>query len=268
MTLIIICILLVTGTAVGFMSGLLGVGGSGLMVPVQYRVLHSLLQLDPTVAMRVAFATSLAVVFPTAVSGAAAHYRRHAVAWDAVVVLGVAGCAGGLAGGWIGTHAESSLLGPMLALLLLAASLRMAFPLPAARPERRIRSPWVFVVTGAGIGVLSGMLGIGGGILLVPALILICGFPPHRAVGTSTGFMVLASLGGLAVYLLASPPVSALPFPAVGYVDLVQWLALVGTTIPMAQVGAWASHRTDPVLLRRIFAGMLALAGLDMAFAS
>ena len=78
MQLIHILSLLVTGIGVGFASGLLGVGGCFIMVPVQFWVLASM-GIDPTIAIKIAFGTNLAVVLPTALSGAIGHSRRKAV---------------------------------------------------------------------------------------------------------------------------------------------------------------------------------------------
>ncbi|NYT05453.1 MAG: sulfite exporter TauE/SafE family protein [Methanomicrobiales archaeon] len=262
--LILIATLLVTGVAAGFMAGLLGVGGAFLLVPVQFRLLHTLLGLDATLALRVAFATSLAVVLPTALSGAIAHHRHGVIHWAAAIRMGAAGIPGGVAGALIATHAGSSLLGPLFAALLVIAAARMLVPLSAGRPLTRICGTPLLLAIGGCTGILSGMFGIGGGIVLVPALILLCGCPTHRAVGTSTAFILLTSIGGLAVFLSSSPPAGVLPFFAAGYIDLLQWLVLAVTTIPMAQAGAWAAHRTDAGILRKIFAAMLVLGALDI----
>jgi len=82
--------LLITGIGVGFASGLLGVGGCFIMVPVQFWILTSI-GINPTTAIRIAFGTNLAVVLPTAINGAIRHHRKKAVIWKAGIVLGLTG---------------------------------------------------------------------------------------------------------------------------------------------------------------------------------
>ena len=114
--------LLITGLGVGFASGLLGVGGCFIMVPVQFWVLRSI-GVAPTIAIRIAFGTNLLVVLPPAFSGAMTHHKKKAVLWKAGVTLGVIGAVGGacrlpprrrqpLVGriGSLGVHAEHDLV--------------------------------------------------------------------------------------------------------------------------------------------------------------
>src|SRR5512137_1700775 len=91
-------ILFVTGIVAGTVSGSFGVGGGSLMTPVQFW-LYTTAGMDSTLATRVAFGTSLAVIIPTMVSGALAHHRHGAVDWPAALTMGAAAIFGGLAGG-------------------------------------------------------------------------------------------------------------------------------------------------------------------------
>ena len=90
--------LLITGICVGFASGLLGVGGCFIMVPVQFWALKAI-GVDPTIAIRIAFGTNLLVVLPTALSGAITHHKKKAVLWKAGVSLGIAGAVSALVAG-------------------------------------------------------------------------------------------------------------------------------------------------------------------------
>ncbi|MBW1708055.1 MAG: sulfite exporter TauE/SafE family protein, partial [Deltaproteobacteria bacterium] len=85
--------LLVTGIVVGFASGLLGVGGCFIMVPVQFWALKSI-GVDPTIAIRIAFGSNLLVVLPTAFTGAMTHHKKGAVLWKAGISFGIAGAIG------------------------------------------------------------------------------------------------------------------------------------------------------------------------------
>jgi len=262
--LLIVLILALTGAFAGFASGMLGVGGAFVMVPVQFRVLTDLLMLDDTLAIRVAFATSLAVALPTAVSGAAGHHRCGVIEWRAAGIMGASGFLGGILGGMVATSSDAGILRVIFAILLviIAAGLFVQTS-PGQKRDMRRDAP-VFAVLGFSVGILSGLLGIGGGIAMVPALIIICGFPAHRAVGTSSAFILFASLGGILIYVLRGLSISDLPFPSLGYIDLFQWLVLSVVTVPMAQVGVRAAHRLPARYLEYILIVVLLYSALSM----
>ena len=102
MTATYISILLATGAGAGFASGLLGVGGGCIMVPVMYSVIGAMG--FPDIAMKVALGTSLLVILPTAMSGAWRHNKKKAVQWKTALVLGLCGLGGGLAGSTLATY--------------------------------------------------------------------------------------------------------------------------------------------------------------------
>jgi len=101
-------VLLLAGLGVGFASGLLGVGGCFIMIPVQVWV-YTAMGMDPNTAVKVAFGTNLAVVLPTAMSGAYRHSKKGAVMWKAAVVLGVTGAIGAVIGSTIASMTPESI---------------------------------------------------------------------------------------------------------------------------------------------------------------
>jgi len=119
-------VLLATGIVVGFACGLLGVGGGFIMVPVQIWALTSA-GIDPTLATRIAFGTSLAVILPTSLSGCRGHNCRGTVLWRPGIILGLSGLAGAFIGGTIAAHAPGDLLRMIFGTVVLAGGLRMLF---------------------------------------------------------------------------------------------------------------------------------------------
>jgi hypothetical protein len=107
--LLYVLVLLATGIVVGFSCGLLGIGGGFLMVPVQIWALTSQ-GIDPTLATRIAFGTSLAVVLPTALSGCRGHSCRGVVLWRPGIIMGLCGLVGAFLGGSIASHVPGDLL--------------------------------------------------------------------------------------------------------------------------------------------------------------
>ena len=103
------CILFITGIVAGIESGAFGVGGGSLMTPVQFW-LYTAGGMESTLATRLAFGTSLAVIIPTMVSGALAHHRHGVVDWKAAIPMGCAAVFGGIIGGTFATHVPGIVL--------------------------------------------------------------------------------------------------------------------------------------------------------------
>ncbi|MBN1762740.1 MAG: sulfite exporter TauE/SafE family protein [Methanomicrobia archaeon] len=257
-------ILALTGIAVGFGQGLFGVGGSFIMVPVMFW-LFTALGIAPDVAIKLAFGSSLLVVFPTAISGAFAHTRKGAVWWKAGIILGVCGIIGALTGSTITTRFLSAeLLKPVFGLVVGIGTLQMlAGRLPEVdeNPEERAL---VWAGLGFAVGVFSGLLGIGGGLILVPVLVMGLKFKMHRAVGTSLAMIIFASFGGALGYLVNGLSVPNLPPFSLGYVNLLVGACLAITSIPVAQLGARTAHKLPATQLRYLFTAVMFYIALRM----
>ena len=255
--------LLITGIGVGFASGLLGVGGCFIMIPVQYWVLTAT-GIDPTIAIRVAFGTNLLVVLPTALSGAIGHTRKGAVLWRAGIVLGVTGAFSSLLGGYVAAHLPGRILTTIFGLAILAGAVRMLTAKPPKITEEPTKNMFTYFLWGLPLGFACGLIGIGGGVLMVPVMVVILKFRMHQAVGTSTAMMIFTSIGGVTSYIIEGLGVSGLPEYSIGYVNLLQWILLAGTSVPMAQVGVRAAHRLPAKQLRYVFIAVMVYMGLKM----
>ena len=255
--------LLITGVGVGFASGLLGVGGCFIMVPVQFWALTSI-GVDPTIAIRIAFGTNLAVVFPTAISGAIGHNRKKAVLWKAGVVLGLSGLVGAFIGGFFAAHLPGTILKIGFGLAILAGAIRMLTAKPPKIEKEPIDNNLVYILWGFPLGIVSGIIGIGGGVLMIPVMVLALRFKMHQAVGTSTALMIFTSIGGILSYLFNGLNVTGLPPYSLGYVNILQWILLAGTSVPMAQVGVRVAHKLPAKQLKYIFIAVMIYMGLKM----
>ncbi len=261
--IVYILILLFTGAFVGFASGLLGIGGGFIMVPVQFFLLTALGS-DPDTALRVAFATSLAVILPTAISGALGHWRRGAVMVVPAIFLGLAGLVGGIFGAGISSNTPAAILSFIFGLLALGSALWMLMSRCPEIKENPSNSKESYLFWGFLGGFSSGLLGIGGGVVMVPLLNILLKFPIHKAIGTSTAFIIFASIGGIITYIFTGMNATGLPPYSVGYVSLLQFVALAGTSIPMARVGVKAAHKLPDKELKYIFAALLIYIALKM----
>ena len=258
-----IIVLLITGAGVGFASGLLGVGGCFIMVPVQFWALTSI-GVDSTIAIRIAFGTNLAVVLPTALSGAIGHSRKKAVQWKAGIVLGLSGLAGAFLGGFFAAHISGNILKIGFGSAILAGAIRMLTAKPPKVDKEPIDNVVNFILWGFPLGILSGIIGIGGGVLMIPVMVLALGFNIHKAVGTSTALMIFTSIGGILSYIINGLKVSPLPPYSLGYVNFLQWALLAGLSIPMALVGVKAAHKLPAKQLKYLFIIVMIYMGLKM----
>ncbi|MBW2056356.1 MAG: sulfite exporter TauE/SafE family protein [Deltaproteobacteria bacterium] len=263
MELIHIIALLATGVGVGFASGLLGIGGCFIMIPVQYWVYLSM-GVEPGIAIKLAFGTNLFVVVPTAISGSLGHHRKGAVWWKAAFVLGVCGLVGAIAGATIATHIPGNILVVVFGAVILLGGVRMLTARPPKVEEEPKDSVLLWVLWGLPLGIVTGFIGIGGGVLMVPVMTLFLKFRIHRAVGTSTAMMILTSIGGLIGYIVNGWNVAGIPSPNLGYVHIWSWLALAVTSVGMAQVGAKAAHLLPARQLKLIFIIVMLYMGLKM----
>jgi uncharacterized membrane protein YfcA len=178
------------GVLAGALSGLFGVGGGILIVPGLVLVLG--------MGQRLAHGTSLAAILPIAVSGVAAYALEGAVDWTAAGLI-VVGAAGGAV---LGTYAlrrlSQSLLRVLFGvfLLLTAVGLVIRIPQAAGRGDLDIGMAVVLVIVGVVSGTLAGLLGVGGGIVIVPALVILLSVPDAVAKGTSLAVIIPTALVG------------------------------------------------------------------------
>lgn len=237
---------------IGLSLGLIGGGGSIITVPVLVYVLR--------VEPREAVAMSLAVVGATSLIGAALHHRRGAVRIPAAVLFAGAGVLSSFLGARLTYRVSPEALLLSFAVLMLAAGLRMALAgdktgrLP--EPERRPAHPVKVVLAGLAVGLLTGFLGVGGGFLVVPALVLFAGLDMREAVGTSLLVISINAAAGLAGHLVH------------GGFHL--RLALAATALAAAGTlwGTHLSHRVSPVALRRVFSAFVVAVAVFLVIAN
>lgn len=178
------------GLAVGFFSGLFGVGGGIILVP--------LLILALGYSQRLASGTSLAAVLPTVVAGLIGYASAGSVDWVAGGVLALGAVGGSLFGTWLLHRLPQRLLRWMFVAFLIAVAIRMFFLVPdrGAGLEFGVATVAGLLVLGLVVGVLSGLLGIGGGVIVVPALMLLFGVGDLVAKGTSLLMMIPTAITG------------------------------------------------------------------------
>jgi len=258
-----ILILLITGAGIGFLSGLLGVGGGFIMVPIQFWLLTSM-GIDPTTAIRISLGTSLAVILPTALSGAYGHYRKNAVLLRPAAYLGVTGLIGGIVGATIASNIPGNILTLAFGIAAIIVAIRMLMGKNKEIKEEPRDGIVYYTSGGLFAGLMSGLLGVGGGFIIVPFMTLVMKYDIHKAIGTSTLVIVFTAIGGILSYIFNGLGVTGMPPYSLGYVNILQFVLLAAASIPMAQLGVKAAHRLPSKELNYFFVAMLVLIGLKM----
>jgi uncharacterized protein len=207
------------GFASGLLAGLFGVGGGIVMTPGVQILLGT-----PAI---VAIATPLPAIFPTALAGALTYHRSGELDARAAAWLAGPGLVGAAAGAWLTGWVDASLLLLATAILLGWQAVRILRQTgrPPERPSTDA-SAALLALAGTVAGFVSGLLGIGGGLVIVPFLAGWLGMPLKRALGTSL----------LAIVALVVP--GTIVHAALGHIDLGIFLALMVGAVPAARLGA------------------------------
>ncbi len=263
LTPLIIITLLGTGIALGFISGLLGIGGGIIMTPVQYW-LYTSLGIEPDLAIKMSFATTLAVILPTAASGVWRHQRQGNIHWKVAIYMGLFTSAASYIGATIAVNLPGAALKAGFGILGLIVAIRMV-TVKISDEERPIRQNlWLWIGLAIPIGIITGILGIGGGIFVVPILVLVLRFRMRNAVATSLAMMLFTSVGGIAGYIINGLNVPGLPDYTLGYVYWPAWIALTIGAIVMAQAGALVANKVPGRVLNYILVALMFYISLDM----
>lgn len=252
------------GLVAGILAGLLGVGG-GLVLVAALAWLLPLFGVPPEAAMHAALASSLASIVLTAASSARAHARRGSVLWPTVAWM----VPGLLLGAWLGSGVAVKLDAQTLRWIVAGYCLLAAWQTgfgrsraPADGSEVPAPRGWPMSAAGGGIGVLSALVGIGGGSMTVPLLVW-RGVKPVRAVGTSSACGVAIGLAAAVGYALHAPS-GALPAHGIGYVYLPAAIGVALASVLAAPWGTRLAHRLSGNALRKVFALFLLLVALSV----
>lgn len=240
------------GFAIGLMLGFLGGGGSILTVPA----LVYLVGQSPQAAV----STSLIIVGSNAAVGALIRNRHGRIMheqllnWRIALIFGGVGMLTAYWAADLSQNFSSTTLMILFALLMMVVGIYMLFSSNGQQLESITRGWVVTVVSGAGVGLLTGFLGVGGGFLIVPALVMLVGLPIHQAVGTSLVIIAMNSLAGLLGHLTGTMP------------DMQIIAVFVSTGIIGVLAGTRLGRVVKPDHLRSSFAVMVLLLAIFLLF--
>ena len=246
--------------AIGLSLGILGGGGSILTIPVLHHVMGY--------TMRTAVPMSLVVVGITSGVGAIGHWRQGFVQLRTAVIFGIPAVIGAVLGAELGPRVRDDIRLTVFAIVMFGAAFTMFRGTrvrqltlhpdqPASARSDNFHYPVAVTLIGAGVGVLTGFVGVGGGFLYVPVLTVLAGLPVRQAIGTSLVLIVLSCAAGIARYL-GHPELRALDWSVVA---LFTGIALIGVLAGSRLVPYFSQQK-----LRRGFAIFLLVLGFVVLF--
>jgi uncharacterized membrane protein YfcA len=249
--------LIVAGAAVGFLAGLFGIGGGAISVPVFYEI-FGILGYAPHVAMPLAVGTSLAVIVPTSIQSARGHYLKGTVdmdllrTWALPILLGVVG------GAAIARYAEPQVFQIVFIVVAIVNATKLLAGGSGWRVRDSLPGRWALRGYGVVIGLLSALMGIGGG-AISNLIMTLHGVQIHRSVSTSAGVGVLIAIPGTLGYMAAGYGRPDLPPDAIGFVSLATFALTIPTSLLTARLGVALAHALSRRALETSFGIFLLL---------
>jgi len=249
------------GAGVGFVAGLLGIGGGAIIVPLLVMLFEA--QGFPHAhVLHLAVGTGMATIVFTSLSSMRAHALRGAVRWDVVKGMTPGILAGGLAGSAIASHLSRFLFTVLFAVTVYAAAVNMLID---RKPSATRTLPGLagLFTAGAVISGVSAFAAVGGAFMSVPFMVW-CNVPMLNAIGTAAAIGVPIAAAGAAGYVVTGWREAGLPAWSAGYVYLPALAGITVASMAVAPLGVAVAHRTPVRLLRKIFAGLFFLLATRM----
>ena len=243
--------MLLLGSFVGVMAGLLGIGGGLIVVPALLILLPQA-GIEPSVTMHIALATSLATIIATSGSSALNHLKLGNVDMFVIKWLMPGVVIGGFVGANIAEWIPTEYLPKIFGVIMLCLALQMLFSMKSSA-QNAMPSNRVTMLYGSGIGLVSSLAGIGGGSLSVPFLNR-HGVEMRKAVGSSSVCGCVLAISGMIGFILNGYGAADLPRYSVGYVYLPALAAIAATSMLTTRIGAKLATSLPTLVLKKIFA--------------
>ncbi|MDF1796489.1 MAG: sulfite exporter TauE/SafE family protein [Coxiellaceae bacterium] len=260
---------IIIGSVSGFLSGMLGIGGGVIVVPGLALVFkHFAPNIPASSVMHMAAGTSLAAMVITASGSTYTHQKLDDIDWKVWLKFLPGGVVGAIVGAWIASLLPTHVLAIIFGVVLLFIAVHIYWDSRKRDSDDeqlsiRVVPYIVYTLGGAAFGVFSGLLGVGGGVLIIPFMLYLH-YHMHDVVGTSAAVILpLSIVGGIAFIITGIINHVAVHY-ASGYV---YWPAFAGVAIGsvlFVALGARTSHRVDVSLLKKIFSVLLVFIAIEL----
>ena len=253
--------MIAAGALAGISAGLLGIGGGIIIVPVLAMVFESQ-QVNIHVLMHVAIGTSLATIVVTSLSSVRAHHKRQAIDWSVVHVMAIGVFVGGLTGAILANFIQGKDLRLIFSFFLCLVAIQMYIG-NNIKAHRKLPAKTGMLTAAGVIGMVSSLMGVGGGSMSVPFLTW-CNVSIRKAVAISSAIGFPIAVSGTIGFIIIGWDVPDRPDMSIGFVNLPAFLSIVVASTLFAPVGAWLAHRVPVDILRRFFIVFLLMLGIRM----
>ena len=257
--LLMVAGLAAAGLAVGYLAGLLGIGGGGIAVPILYEVFR-IAGVDDEVRMHLAVGTSLAVILPTSLRSFSMHRRRGAVDMGVLRAIGPGVLIGVIAGILIASRVDGVVLKIVFVFVAYLMALRLLTGADRWQLGHELPGPAVSLPFGFFTGLASALNGIGGG-AFITSYMMLYGRPMLTSLATASGVGPIIALPGVLGYVWAGLGQAALPPGSLGYVSLVGAALVVPASLIAAGWGVRSAHHFSKTTLERAFAAFMLVVG-------
>lgn len=266
MDVLVLLALVLVGLLVGFTAGLVGIGGGVLIVPFLYFFYAhpgwSGVATPAALHTTIAHATSLFIIIPTAIWGARSYHKAGLVVWRAAVPIALMSMVFAI----LGVRLQLILPGPVVRVgfgtFLLITGLQLLWR-PHANQNAVIRVTWPAVlIIGIAVGILSGLMGIGGGAIAAALMIYMIGLTLKQAAATSLAIVGLTAIVGALTYVIKGWGLPGLPSGSIGYIHASSALPIMIGSVVSVQWGTRVNQRMDVRTLRRVFSAFFMLLGV------
>jgi len=254
--------ILMTGFFSGLLAGLLGVGGGIIIIPVVFYILKNF-NYSTDIIMRVAIASSLAVIFFTSISSMYSHYKLNNINILILKKWFIGVIAGSICGALFASFINGSMLVIFFVIIASFISLNMLLNVNIVIAKDLPKNLLLNNIISFLIGYFTVLIGIGGGSFSVPILTAF-GKNIHQAVGTSASIGFFIALPGFITYILTGWLVTDIPSYSIGYVNLPIVLSVASISILTAPLGAKLSSKIDKIILKKIFALFLLIICINL----
>jgi uncharacterized protein len=252
---------LILGLGVGFLAGLLGIGG-GLIIVTALVFMFGAQGFSPDHLLHLALGTSIATIVFTSLSSARAHQQHAAVRWD-IVRQSLLGVVVGTLVGAIFAHAlPTHYLAVFFTAFVYYSAVQMWLD-RKPKATRKLPGPLGMTAAALLVGVIASLVGAGGAVLTIP-MMTSCNVPMRNAIGTSAALGIPIAVAGAVGYILTGLDAPHLPAWSLGYVYLPALIGIVAGTFVTVPWGARATHAMPALVLKRVFAVILFLLATKM----
>ncbi|MCG6976577.1 MAG: sulfite exporter TauE/SafE family protein [Acidiferrobacterales bacterium] len=256
-------ILLVMGAIAGTLAGLLGIGGGIIIVPV-LALFYANQGISADVLMHVAIGTSLATIVITSLSSIRTHQQHNAINWPVFRQITPGILLGAFLGAIVARYISGHDLRLIFGIFMLFVAAQMIFG-NTTKPHRHLPKTPGMLVAGTAIGLMSSLMGVGGGSMSVPFLTW-CNVAIRNAVATSAAIGLPIAVAGTFGFIVTGWSMEHRPVMSLGYVNIPAFFSIVVASTLFAPVGARITHRIPPQRLRQFFGLFLLILSIKVLY--